>query len=146
MLKKPMATSSFIGVQKPNGSIEAIYCYANGYPSGLGLTLQTYHNSEEAANQIIALGDLSYLAEKLAPEEGQVHSFNSLVQGVTLAYHRDRGEPFIQPKKYDSVEHFLNKSNISAVNYLYLFRDSAWFFTPVYGAGKGTWKPCVSIQ
>lgn len=141
-----MSTRSLIGVQSPTGSVQAIYCHFDGYPAGVGLTLQTHHNSAAAAEEIIALGDLSYLAEKLAPEVGQIHSFVFPAPGVTMAYNRDRGETGIKPRNYSSPAQFLKEASDSWADYVYLFRDGAWFFSSVHGSGTGTWKSCAGIE
>ena len=145
-----MSTRSLIGVQSPTGAIQAIYCHFDGYPAGVGLTLQTHHNSAAAAEAIIALGDLSYLAEKLAPEAGQIHSFVFPATGVTMAYNRDRGETGIKPRNYNSAEQFLQEAPDDWADYIYLFREGAWFYSPVHyssdhGSETGTWQACAWI-
>ncbi len=82
-----MSTRSNIIVVHPDGTIKGIYCHSDGYPSWNGRLLLRHHNSEEAAQKIISLGDCSSLNEKLEPEPGQARQSN-----VSMFYHRDRNE------------------------------------------------------
>jgi len=140
-----MATRSYIGVQMPNGSIEAVYCHFDGYPRGVGHTLHTYHNSLQAAASILELGDLSYLAEKLAPEPGQEHKFGNAVEGVTVAYTRDRGETGLEARTFPDIKTFTQAAEGSWAEYVYLFRDGAWSYSPVPTKGEPVWNPCFTV-
>jgi len=140
-----MATRSYIGVQMPNGSIEAVYCHFDGYPRGVGHTLHTYHNSLQAAASILELGDLSYLAEKLAPEPSQVHKFGLPVPGVTVAYMRDRGETGLEARTFPDIKTFTQAAKDSWAEYIYLFRDGAWFYSPVPEKEEPVWNPCFTV-
>jgi len=140
-----MATRSYIGVQMPNGSIEAVYCHFDGYPRGVGHTLHTYHNSLQAAASILELGDLSYLAEKLAPEPGQEHKFGNAVEGVTVAYTRDRGETGLEARTFPDIKTFTQAAEGSWAEYVYLFRDGAWSYSPVPTQGEPVWNPCFTV-
>jgi len=143
-----MATRSYIGVQKPDGSIEAVYCHFDGYPQGVGHTLHTHYNSLLAAASILELGDLSYLAEKLAPEPGQDHKFGNAVEGVTVAYGRDRGEKGTEAKNFESIDKFMFYCSSSWAEYVYLFRDGAWYYSEVFYSDSkttGAWNPCFTV-
>ncbi len=140
-----MATRSYIGVQKPDGSIEAVYCHFDGYPQGVGHTLHTYHNSLLAAASILELGDLSYLAEKLAPEPGEVHKFGNAIEGVTVAYMRDRGETGLEARTFPNVKTFTQAAKDSWAEYVYLFRDGAWSYSSVPERGEPVWSPCFTV-
>ena len=87
-----MSTRSRIGVQNADGSIRSIYCHFDGYLDGVGATLNAHYADSEKAEQLIALGDLSSLDDNVAPADGVSHSFDKSAKGVTVAYHRDRGE------------------------------------------------------
>jgi hypothetical protein len=56
--------------------------------------LRKHYNTPEKAQELIELGDLSSLGKKVAPEKGTQHTFNNPCSGVTVAYHRDRGEKY----------------------------------------------------
>lgn len=92
-----MSTQSFIGVLCKEGIIKFVYCHSDGYPSYLGRMLLTHYNTPELATALVDLGSLSMVRERLAPDEGETHTFDTPVRhgpkgGVTTAYHRDRGE------------------------------------------------------
>lgn len=94
-----MSTPSFIGVFCKEGIIKFVYCHSDGYPSYLGKMLLEHYNTTELATALVNLGDISMVRERLAPDEGEEHSFKTPVRegpkgGVTTAYHRDRKEPF----------------------------------------------------
>ena len=92
-----MSTPSFIGVLYKEGIIKFVYCHSDGYPSYLGKMLLEHYNTPELATALVDLGSLSMVRERLAPDEGETHSFDTPVRhgpkgGVTTAYHRDRGD------------------------------------------------------
>ena len=92
-----MSTQSFIGVLCKEGIIKFVYCHSDGYPSYLGKMLLEHYNTPELATALVNLGSLSMVRERLAPDEGETHTFDTPVRhgpkgGVTTAYHRDRGE------------------------------------------------------
>ena len=108
-----MSTRSRIGVLNENGSIESIYCHADGYPEGVGSLLISHHNSEEKAREIISLGDLSFLGE-------------SLETGETSAYGRDRGEDDVGSKKSMTKKGFITLASKTGGEYAYLFTAGHW--------------------
>ena len=115
-----MSTNSAIGVLNADNTVTAIYCHFDGYLSHNGALLEQYYNTQELANALVALGSISYLDVNIAPEPEMSHTFKEPQPGVTVAYHRDRGEPFTQTK-YHSKEYFSFNKHIK-----YLFMDGAW--------------------
>jgi len=92
-----MSTPIFIGVLCKEGIIKFVYCHSDSYPSYLGKMLLEHYNTPELATALVDLGSLSMVRERLAPDEGEMHGFDTPVRhgpkgGVTTAYHRDRGE------------------------------------------------------
>ena len=69
---------------------------------------------------MIALGDISSLAESVKPAEGE-HTFESPQEGVVVAYGRDRHEDGVDTKHFDTLEDFLREKgerfNLSARAY-----------------------------
>jgi len=119
-----MATRSRIGMEMPNGKVKSIYCHWDGYPEGVGATLQEHYVDPAKVEALIALGDISVLSENVAPRGGQErsrHSFQNPVEGETIAYHRDRGESFFPPRVDASVDAF-SRSDIE--DYGYVFTQS----------------------
>jgi hypothetical protein len=106
-----MATRSRIGIQDENGTIRSIYCHWDGYPEGVGATLNEHYLNRQKLNALINLGDISELGENVATIDE--HSFNNPKEGITVAYHRDRGEE-LRPAKIDnSLDMFKHKLNES---------------------------------
>lgn len=64
-----MSTRSNIAVRKKDGTIKVIYCHYDGYVEGVGLALYNHYNNAEKANELIALGDISSLADSIADTE-----------------------------------------------------------------------------
>ena len=87
-----MGTHAVIAV-KHGKKIEAITTNFDGGVEHTGVILAGFYNTPEQANALIELGNLSQLNEKIAPDAGQNHSWAQPAEGVTIAYHRDRGEP-----------------------------------------------------
>jgi hypothetical protein len=123
-----MATRSRIGIETTNASgnkvIKSIYCHFDGYPSGVGKMLMENYTDPKKVESLISLGDISFLQEEIVPTGP--HSFASPQPGVTVAYHRDRGERFISPKIDSSVSEFFRNQDSS---YSYLFTEEGeWLF------------------
>lgn len=69
-----------------------IYCHNDGYPWGVGAMLDTFYTgSEKKIMDLMNLGNISILGEDVSTT--LPHSFIHPTKGVTVAYHRDRGEP-----------------------------------------------------
>lgn len=88
-----MSTSSRLRMVLSSGeALKPVYCHWDGYPSNMMPILEKCYNTPEKVRELLALGDLSYIAEKVKPDEGEEHSFDKPAKNVTVAYHRDRGE------------------------------------------------------
>lgn len=137
-----MSTQSFIGVLCKEGIIKFVYCHSDGYPSYLGRMLLTHYNTPELATALVDLGSLSMVRERLAPDEGETHTFDTPVRhgpkgGVTTAYHRDRGEdleidsvvvdtPVVLKNAETLFLNILKEENIT-YGYLYNIADKLWY-------------------
>lgn len=121
-----MSTRSRIAVKTKDGKIRSVYCHYDGYNNGE--ILEEHYDSQEAAEGLIALGDLSYLEAKPAPEPGQAHSWEKPAEGVTVAYHRDRGEPWevTKPEEAGSEEELIEQGSATDAEYIFLFEDGRW--------------------
>lgn len=102
----PMSTRSRIGILNADGTVTSVYCRFDGYPTGVGLQLTTFHNSEEAARSLISLGGLS-----------------SVSRGEVVAYVRDRGEDMGDNA---GETHPIDRWPDSGMEYAYLWRDGGW--------------------
>ena len=106
-----------------------IYVHWDGYPEGVGVTLQNHYTDDEKITALMRLGSLSSLAPLLAPvreavpaaggEEAPKHTFEKPVEGVTVAYHRDRGEP-LQHYYAPTLAGLLSQARDSWCEYAYL--------------------------
>lgn len=63
-----------------------------GEPSDVGYKLKTFYNSPDKAKALSDLGNLSSIGRRIEPDPGEKHTFDKPAPGVTVAYHRDRGE------------------------------------------------------
>lgn len=110
-----MSTRSSIAVVHADGSVSAVYCHFDGYTEGVGAALLAHHNSQSAAEALVALGDLSCVQRC----------------GNVEAYSRDRGEPFedVKPKRFASVADYRQnvRKQIADNGYQYMFHDGAWW-------------------
>jgi len=125
-----MSTRSRIGILYEGGTTETIYCHSNGYPEHQLPILTQHYNTLEKVENLLDLGDISLLEERIAPNPDEEHSFNHSAEGVTVAYHRDRGEPMNFATCHKSIA-TLKKSN----------RGIEWFY--LFDAQKGEWMPPI---
>jgi hypothetical protein len=126
-----MATRSTISYHRPDGSIREIYCHWDGYVEHNGKMLVEHYNSAELADALTQLGGLSVLKPNIAPEEGEKHSFDDPIDGVTIAYHRDRREE-LRFNTYLSLSQW--KRHGQDEEYNYLFTEGQWWL--YYGNGR----------
>lgn len=136
-----MATRSRIAIENEDGSVTSVYCHFDGYPSGVGQTLNDHYQDRTKVQSLIDLGDLSYVGERVAPDKGQTHSFGAGAEGVTMAYHRDRGEKFSQQKHRDKEAFF--KGDIEEYGYLFT-KEGEWAVKSAYGDIK-TPRPLAEV-
>lgn len=131
-----MGTRSRIGLEDPEtGAVRSIYCHWDGYPEGVGRELVEHYSQRDAVEQLIGLGYLSALKATLAPPRKAKHGFDNPLEGVTIAYHRDRGEPLDIDTDTDA-EALYARAAEGWEEYVYLFRQGVWFYTEV-GGGAG---------
>jgi hypothetical protein len=123
-----MSTRSRIAVKLDDSNIKSIYCHWDGYPSNNGRLLLNYHNNKEAALKIITLGDLSHLDESLEKPNG--HSYDTQIDGYTVAYGRDRNEKGTDAIDHHNINSLINAANDSGGEYIYLFdcKKNKWFY------------------
>jgi hypothetical protein len=91
----------------------------------------THYNTQEKAEELIALGDLSSLCEKPTPDPDSPHNFDSPQKDVTVTYHRDRGEEL-------HIDRPVSIHSLDAQDYNYIFKDGAWHYW--------TWDNVSNIQ
>lgn len=127
-----MSTHAGIGKLQADGSVKAIYCHHDGYPSYVGEILKFVYNNDKIVDKLIELGDISVLGEKgIGPKENEEHSFEHPIDGITVAYHRDRGEDK-RIRQFGSEEDYLeNGPDRLDSFYLYLFKNNEWYIADI---------------
>lgn len=125
-----MSTNCAIIKKYDDNTYKQIYCHYDGYPSGVGKTLEYYYQDEDKIDKLINLGDISSLDKEVDIPFGKEHSYNHPLDGVTVAYGRDRGESKVQPRIFN------NLSGHEKHNYVYLREDGIWKMRGLSG-----WEP-----
>ena len=121
-----MGTRSNIGIVNEDASVTAIYCHWDGYPSHNGKMLLNRYNDISIVNQLMLLGDLSSLREKLYPNDSKPHTFQNQQEDVCVAYGRERNESDVDCKIFKDISDFEKFG--SGVDYQYLFEDGVWMY------------------
>lgn len=117
-----MATRSTIA-RKVDDSIQSIYVHFDGYPEGVGATLQESYTTPEKIDALMALGDLSVLGAEI----GSKKDFDiSVLDGECLAYGRDRGEDGTEAKTHETYIDYINYRVDQGCEYAYLWNGAAW--------------------
>lgn len=121
-----MSTHSRIGRVLPNGRIESVYVHFDGYPAGVGRVLLENYNDPAKVEALIALGDLSALADTI--EE-------------TKAYARDMGESIVDNKAEirDREYYYLCMTRKDGGHWAYLFKDGSWHFAKVWDSSRDSY-------
>ena len=99
------------------------------------MILVNHYKDVEKIRQLLALGGISSLRERVAPNECETHTFDKPLKDVTIAYHRDRGEPFNDRERgtWESADDYFRKVlpyNYGFIEYAYLFKDGEWYVCP----------------
>lgn len=127
-----MATRSTIAVIHTDGSVSQVYAHWDGYLEHNGKLLTENYATQELAESLVALGDLSSLSKTV----GVAHPFGhhgtdlsqdeyySLYGNMNTYYGRDRGETGTEVKRYNDVYEYLDK--FQREEYNYLFNGTSW--------------------
>ena len=89
-----MSTRSLICEKIADDKYKAIYCHSDGYLTYNGAMLIDHYKDREKLEELLNLGNISCLCEKITPDPSKPHSFdyNQRQDDVVVAYGRDRGE------------------------------------------------------
>jgi hypothetical protein len=136
-----MGTRSVIARENADGTVDAIYCHSDGYLSWNGRILAKHYADPAVVDELIALGGLSSLGEKI----GQKVDFGdpaALRGDQCRAYHRDRGEE-LQVDKYKNVTKLLCKETLDDfwAEHVYIFRKGGWH----HASSAGHWKDLAPL-
>ena len=114
-----MGTRSFIAKQIGDDQYLTIFCHFDGHPEDNGATLVQHYNTPEQVDALLALGDLYYLREEIAPAPGVPHEHDSAQPGVTIAYQRDEGWTGCEAKIMALEE--IDDPGLDGVEFTYIF-------------------------
>lgn len=136
-----MSTNSKIAIVKEDGTVEAIWCHWDGYPTHCGRILHKHYTAVKKVRELIAQGNL----DSIAPEIGEKYDYPTLrenmmngpILGVSSArkklheiskrqctfYARDINEVDQGAQTFTSVADFLEHGE----SYNYLFKDGVWY-------------------
>ena len=124
-----MGTRSYIAKQIGDDQYLTIFCQLNGYPEETGATLVKHYDTPGKIDALLALGDLYYLREKLAPDSGR-HDFDTPQPGVTVAYQRD-GDCSGWEATIKIFEE-LCEGDQDGVEYIYIYdTNGQWLYLPM---------------
>ena len=116
-----MSTRSSITVKTGN-KYHSIYCHFDGYLSHNGKKLLEHYNSQEKAESLVSLGDLSVLDDSNIKPKG--HSFDNKIEGYCVYYCRDRGETGVEPIIRNTYDEIMDKNE---QEYNYLYDNDSWY-------------------
>ncbi len=135
---EPMSTRSVIA-KTTNDQTTGIYCHFDGYPEHVGEILVKHYMDPAKIDALIALGSLSVLAERVAPNDGEEHSFERKAKGVTVAYHRDRGEDIDTGETMPTADFMVTPPDMGQ-DYTYVFTDGEWMVRC-----RGQWRSVKQV-
>ena len=129
-----MATRGIIAIENPDKTVSAIYVHFDMYLDGAGITLTSHYNTQERVEQLLALGNLSSLGDRISKDDPEADA-----RDTCIAYHRDYGEAEQPVEVWNSAEELLNNvSDRYWAEYVYLYRNGEWVYdTP---SRKYNWK------
>jgi hypothetical protein len=116
-----MSTRARIAIKTQEGKLKSIYCHFDGNTYGVGEMLHEHYREQEKVENLIELGDISFLEKEIIPTEP--HSFKSPQKGVTVFYGRDRGEQNTGYLTHFSEENLLRED----ASYNYIFQEGEWY-------------------
>lgn len=130
-----MGTHASITIHEPqivNGEhvgdlYKSVYLHYDGYTSYTGQMLLDHYATAEKVQELISLGHMSVLKERVKPEKWEVHSFDKPKPDVCVFYHRDREEPWKDnaPFVATSEKEIMDQNE---QEYNYLFEDGKWYW------------------
>lgn len=150
-----MGTRATIGVERADGTIQAIYCGHDGYLDHAGEVLVKHYKDPAKIDALMALGDLSGIYPELGGatiEERE--AMEAAGQKCCVAYARDRGENDpTAAETFASVDEFVSASKERDAEYVYLHKCGRWLvsqgrskFYPVPGQGLPGMPATVTLD
>lgn len=121
-----MGTRSNITLKTEEG-FKTIYGHWDGHLETMGKTLFESFNTQEKAESLLALGDLSALYSSIEKPEG--HTFEKPEKGYSIFYGRDRGDKDSEAKTFKTLKELQNHWRDSWTEFSYIFKNGAWHYT-----------------
>ena len=120
-----MSTPAFIGKKNEDGTVTGIFVNCDGYPDYMLKLLKENYTDPAKVDKLIALGDCSSIDKEVDIPEGVKHTYDEPVDGITVAYHRDRGEDWetVEPMTSENEAAFVKRAGS---DYWYLFKGGKW--------------------
>ena len=125
-----MATRSRIGIEQADGTVKSIYCHWDGYPKGVGQILVEHYLMRDKVESLMELGSISTLGEQVEPTGRVDHTFEMPELGITVAYHRDRGES-LDPARIDKSLLDFIQSDVEEFGYV-MTQSGEWMMIDGY--------------
>ena len=122
-----MSTRSLICEKIGDDKYKAIYCHSDGYLTYNGAMLIDHYKDRKKIEELLNLGNISCLCEKVNPDPTKPHSFDysQRQDDVVVAYGRDRGET-------DQEASFCSLKELKKwgwIEYIYIFNDKdKWMY------------------
>lgn len=126
-----MGTRSSIAVVHQDNSVSQIYCHWDGYLSHNGKMLMQHYPTLSQAEELVSLGDMSSLREKIHPDPMFPHDFDNNQKDVCIYYGRDSGDEFVETSKSASIQEFLAERMGEEFDYIYY--GDRWYLMVVDG-------------
>ena len=148
-----MSTRSYIGRKNPEtNTYDYIYCQFDGYIEGVGDTLDKYYRDDNKIKELLTIGPLSSLHERISPLDPTNHGcgydydedqgkmiYRPREQGTTVSFPRDRRH---EDDEYivhhaDTIDEIIQQGNADWVVFIYLWEDNDW---KVYSEYTPDWE------
>jgi hypothetical protein len=117
-----MSTRSTIAIEYENGTVAQIYCHHDGYLSHNGKMLLEHYTKVPKIVELIGLGDISYLGEKI----GEKIDFLAPIYDQCKSYKRDRGEKNTGAKFFDNLKDYEKNHQYEEYEYLFQQHTGSW--------------------
>ena len=120
-----MGTRSTIALEFADGTVHQVYCHWDGYLSNNGQILQKHYIDPFKLRDLIDLGDLSSLGERI----GTQHPFEKAPEGECTFYLRDRKEQGCKAKKFKDYADYVENHQYEEYEYILRQVDgkAVWF-------------------
>lgn len=118
-----MSTRAIIAALQFNETFQASYLHWDG--DSAGAVLDEHYDTQAKVDALLALGNLSALAERLDREPNEApHSFDNPIPGVCIAYGRDRGETGEESMQVGCLEALRTMASDVDAEYLYVWHPA----------------------